>query len=198
MRTISLHQPHASAIPLLAKGVETRGWPYPPYRGPLAIHAAKRCVRRELQAYRQIPCWQAALAGTALMAETEPDYATCLPFGAIVAVCEVVDCRPHGSFTLEEIRTRRTRPGLAPELFWTEEDMGLWDLGRFGWVLANVRALAEPLPWKGSQGFFDVPDELILSRLSQEPGEVPVKKPLASGETEARMPSEQQKELQLA
>jgi hypothetical protein len=41
MRALSLWQPHAQAIALGLKPWETRDWPTR-YRGPLAIHGAKR------------------------------------------------------------------------------------------------------------------------------------------------------------
>lgn len=42
MKALSLHQPWASAIALGLKHLETRSWATS-YRGPLAIHAARRC-----------------------------------------------------------------------------------------------------------------------------------------------------------
>jgi hypothetical protein len=85
-----------------------------------------------------------------------------LPFGAIVAVCNLVDCRPTGSFTQQELDTKRFQPGETGDLdSWTERMMGNFDLGRFGWVLKDVKPLPQPIPFKGKQGFFEVPDALI-------------------------------------
>jgi hypothetical protein len=75
MRAITLWQPWASAVALGLKRVETRSWKTP-YRGPLAIHAAK--------------CWRPI--------QREKFKATCipigngLPFGSIVATCTMVAC----------------------------------------------------------------------------------------------------------
>jgi len=33
--------------------------------------------------------------------------------------------------------------------------MGDFGLGRFGWVLANIKALDDPIPLKGMQGLFE-------------------------------------------
>jgi len=41
VKALSLWQPHAHAIALGLKPYETRDWPTK-YRGPLAVHAAKR------------------------------------------------------------------------------------------------------------------------------------------------------------
>lgn len=168
MRAISLHQPHASAVALLSKLNETRGWATE-YRGPLLIHAALRCVVSELQHIRVTPCWRGALAGTPLIEDETPNYKTCLPFGAIIAVCNLVDCRPTGSFTLAELRTPRVLPkseggGLRA---WTEEDMGNFALGRFGWALRDVHAFKTPIPYKGCQRFFDVPECVFKDALPE-------------------------------
>ena len=42
--------------------------------------------------------------------------------------------------------------------------MGNYDLGRYVWIFKNVRALTEPIPFKGAQGFFNVPDELLAGK----------------------------------
>ena len=162
MRAISLWQPWATAIALGAKRIETRSWPTN-HRGAVAIHAAKRCRKGELLHFQCCWNWQGALGlpgfGKARLLEM-------LPFGAIVAVCDLVTCSPIESFTLEEIRTERLPPkgsfdGYEHNYKWTEEQLGDFSSGRFGWVLANVRPLSEPLPYCGSQGFFHVDDDLL-------------------------------------
>lgn len=89
-----------------------------------------------------------------------------LPLGALVCVADLVDCRPTGSFTLAEITgPRRHKGATTPGYEWTEQQMGDFSAGRFGWVLENVRPFLAPIPFKGAQGFFQVPDELILEGL---------------------------------
>lgn len=170
MKGISLWQPWASAIALGAKRVETRSWSTK-YRGPLAIHAAKRCNVNELIGISSTWSWCGALNHK--MGATEKLWEK-LPFGAIVAVAQLVDCRPTDTFTLGEIDQWRLPPDEVmppkrnwadedrPSLYaWTERYMGDFSLGRFGWVLSDVRALAEPIPFKAKQGFFEVPEELL-------------------------------------
>lgn len=164
MRAISLWQPWASAIALGAKRIETRDWPTH-VRGQIAIHAAKRKVQHEWIEHGCSYNWCAAL-DHAMGAEVRLEDK--LPFGAIVAVCELVDCKPTGAFTLQEVEDRRTRR-FGSIYTWTERQMGNFALGRYGWVLANVRALATPIPFKAKQGFFEVPDELIDAALSSAP-----------------------------
>lgn len=159
MRAISLWQPWATAIALGAKRVETRDWPTN-YRGPLAIHAAQRCVKSELDAIRNESCWQGALKPL-LHGHDKPLWET-LPFGAIVAVCVLGNCQATDEFRLADINQVRTPSGSeADPRAWRERDMGNFSLGRFGWVLMNVAPLSQPLPVKGKQGFFNVPDEQL-------------------------------------
>lgn len=161
MGAISLWQPWASAVALGAKRVETRHWPTD-YRRPLAIHAAKRRVLRELIHYGSIWQWQGAFYSLRGPEGAWVEFEEALPFGAIVAVCTLSDCRPTDSFTVSELDTPRSPEGVTLEHYaWTERMMGDFSLGRFGWVLTDIRPLPEPVPFVGRQGFFNVPDELL-------------------------------------
>ncbi len=56
-------------------------------------------------------------------------------FGAILGEVDIIDCvTHHGS---------------------------KWFFGPYGFVLANPVPFAEPVPYKGQLGFFDVPDEIV-------------------------------------
>ncbi len=69
-----------------------------------------------------------------------------LPLRAVVGMVEVVDCRP--------LTTADAEAGLFLEL--TEEDCeGLW-----AWVLSEPLELIEPLPAKGYQNFWNMPDDV--------------------------------------
>lgn len=145
MKAISLWQPWASLIASGAKKIETRSW-YTSYRGPLVIHASKRRVKSELIELSEDANYIAALG-------VEPHEAyqklMDLPLGAIVAVVNMTGC-----YSVEMLKPST---GFGGE-YW----LGNYDFGRYGWVLEGVKPLAEPIPFKGQQGFFDVPDELML------------------------------------
>jgi hypothetical protein len=148
-------------LALLAKRVETRGWSTK-YRGPLAIHAPKRCRISELISYACSWSWCGALAATGLRMGGDQKLDEILPFGAVIAVAELVDVRSTESFTVGEIETPRQPQLDAGHLYqWTERQMGDFGPGRFGWILENVRALPAPMPFNGHQGFFEVPDALL-------------------------------------
>ena len=160
MKALSLWQPWASAIALGAKRIETRSWATR-HRGPIAIHAAKRCVKSELIVSGS---WGAALN---FRYDDDPLWET-LPFGALVAVADLVDCRPTGSFTLDELETPRSRDSFHST--WNERMWGDYSLGRFGWILENIRALQTPIPYRGRQGLFDLDPETATRCLAQLEG----------------------------
>ena len=153
MKAISLWQPWASAIACNAKRIETRHWPTN-YRGPLLIHAAKRMHAGELYLYERTHCWKGALMP--ILEGTRGNLKAALPFGAIVAVATLVDCQRTTSLTVG-IDIKHTRGGKT----WTERDMGDFTPGRFGWILDHIRPLKTPLPFRGAQGLFDVPDSVL-------------------------------------
>ena len=160
MKALSLHQPWASLIALGAKRIETRSWSTR-YRGPLAIHAAKRRIVNELIYFGS--CWNFCGALGRRMGDQAPLYEA-LPFGAVIAVCELVDCRPTDSFTVGEL-DRRRKPANMPhaDLYqWSERGFGDFKPGRYGWVLDNICALPEPIFYRGRQGLFNV--DLPLAR----------------------------------
>jgi activating signal cointegrator 1 len=160
MRAISLWQPWASAVAFGSKQIETRHWATA-YRGPLAIHAAKRRIKGELMDYEAQGKWKGALRKAENRGGAYRLYDT-LPFGAIVAVVLLVDCKPTNRFTVAELDTPRRPGGETTEIYdWTERQMGDFSPGRFGWECENIYRLPEPIPFKGAQGFFNIPDELL-------------------------------------
>ncbi|MCW5648386.1 MAG: ASCH domain-containing protein [Ramlibacter sp.] len=165
MRAISLWQPWATAAALGSKRVETRHWATA-YRGPLLIHAAKRCNKTEMRVYGEQPAWRNALR---LDGNAGPLWEA-LPLGAVVAVCNLIDCRPSETFTAAVLDEQRWHdPDRDP---FTERMMGNFEPQRYGWVLADVHALREPIPYKGGQSFFDVPRALVAEDLARWEGNV--------------------------
>jgi hypothetical protein len=170
MKALSLWQPWASPCVTGAKGIETRGWPTR-YRGPLLIHAAKRFDPSEISELATQPLWSGALwdaVGGRSIEGMGDELRQLLPFGALLGVVELVDCRPVESFPHDEIGAIR-RPAskvASARYFWTERDMGNYAPGRFGWVLASPRRFATPIPYRGAQGLFDVPADVVAAALA--------------------------------
>lgn len=157
MKAISLWQPWASALALGSKRNETRGWATS-YRGPLAIHAAKRKHLLELRGLVGSPQWWGALYGDSRIDEVIEQ----LPFGAVVAVVDLVDCIPVEEILPGTIDQPMSMTHVDTEFQWTERQMGDFSPGRFAWLLCNLRALKKPVPFLGRQGFFNVPDSLLV------------------------------------
>lgn len=138
---ISLWQPWASLLVNGAKIHETRGW-LTKHRGPLIVHAAKRSIPADVGLGVEAVCrriWgQAWRAG--------------MPSGALIGIVDIVNCIP----------AERVYPGGA--LTFTEMDneaCGDFSAGRFAWRAENPRALPKPIPFKGRQGFFRVPADVL-------------------------------------
>ena len=148
MKALSLWEPWASAIALGLKRCETRHWPTF-YRGPLAIHAAKSKAGREdyesLRELGQLPDWF-------------PRWGD-LPFGSILCVGTLI--KVGRTESIVAAYNAADCPAAARGVWEMERWLGNYTPGRYGWLLDNVRKLPEPIPFKGAQGLFEVPDELV-------------------------------------
>lgn len=148
---ISLWQPWASLCVWDEKQFETRHW-QTPYRGILAIHAAKRFTADE-----RITC-RLPYFGEALLRNGINTDLSNLPLGAIV-----------GSVILTKIwKTESLTGGMFGDFCLTdkEETFGNYDFGRFAWKLENPVSLQEPISLRGQQGLWTAPAEvrdLIIS-----------------------------------
>lgn len=134
MRAISLHQPWASLVAHGLKRFETRSWTTS-YRGPLAIHAAKRkVVIDELNAIIEEALYDAGYR-----------YLPQLPYGCIVCTCELVAvCSTNNVKHLPAFK----------QIAETELYFGDYSPGRFAWQLDNVQ-IVDNIPARGSQGFWE-------------------------------------------
>lgn len=140
MRALSLLQPWASLVEVGAKKIETRSWKTS-YRGTLLIHASMS--RKRLGVLTMYPWLGKPLVAAGYRAEDS------VPFGAVVAVCDLVDCVPI---------TKNLWPlDLSPQ----EEEYGDYSAGRFAWKLANVRRLKKPIPYKGALGLWRPGGDLV-------------------------------------
>lgn len=161
MLCISLWEPFATAIALDAKRIETRHW-HTSYRGPLAIHAAKRCNKSELRELQACNNWRGVFMPLVIKAGGSANLIDLLNFGNIVAIVEMYDCQPTENISGSMLDYPHRPDGLSNDRYdWTERQMGDFSIGRYGWMLRNVRALPRPIPYKGKQGFFNVPDKLL-------------------------------------
>lgn len=139
MKAVPLWQPWASLVAVGAKRVETRHWPAPGYLvgRRIAIHATK--TRDWLHMCDEEP-FNEYLGGQAPR----------LPLGAVIATVVLDRCREITYEKALELEERN----------WHEFAFGNYEPGRFAWVLRDVEAI-DPIPFRGSQGIFEVPDHLL-------------------------------------
>ena len=127
MKAISLWQPWATAIAFGVKKYETRHWSTP-YRGLLAIHAAKHIMDKETRLF-------------AMTERTLGRLPARIPFGAMLCIVELVSVEPTEEVAL--------RVGAIERMY------GDYTPGRFAWRLRLLEVFNEPIACKGHQGFFD-------------------------------------------
>lgn len=149
MKALTLTQPWATLVAMGAKTVETRGWSTK-YRGVIAIHAAKgfpawaKDVAQNTRVFRDALGWPNPPEGTPLTQEWIDEIARrlrALPLGKVIATAVVIDC-----FSTD---------GKIPPLSDRELAFGNYAPGRSGWILEDVRPLAEPIPAKGALSLWE-------------------------------------------
>ena len=148
MKAITIWQPWASLAAIKKKRYETRSWATR-YRGPIAIHAAKRPFDPMDFAIFD-PHFAEAMTEAFKEAEMSVHL---LPFGCIIATAELVDCHrirvdPKSyQVALYDSCGNQTSVSISSK----EILFGDWTPGRFAWDFKNVVMLPEPVPAKGGQ-----------------------------------------------
>lgn len=140
MKAISLWQPWAT-LWLLSnpdeKIFETRHW-YTSHRGPLLVHAAKKRDGEVRDALAGGPLVSALLRHGFRADDEEGRH---LAFGALIGCVDLIGVRRTENVDVSE----------------RERSAGNWQPGRYAWERGPKPLLFEtPIPWKGSQGFFEV------------------------------------------
>jgi activating signal cointegrator 1 len=145
MRAISLWQPWATLLISGVKKIETRDWPLR-YNGWLAIHAAKKWDRQIEQA-----CLEPGLREAIVAADPHGRFAPQhWSRGAIVGMVNITKVVKYED-SLRHKLALTTR----------ERACGLYEPGRWLWICNTAIAFKEPVPWKGSQGLFEVDEHAL-------------------------------------
>lgn len=150
MKAISLWQPWASLWACTnRKKHETRHWPTN-RRGWLLVHAAKIKVcsalekslddAHDLRRYQEI-----------LIDEWGGHWAQDLPHGAIVGAVYLADV----------IRTEDVRHDLSRWGDIEDRLLGNFASGRYAWLKSDRVRFEHPIPYKGRQQLFEIPDEVV-------------------------------------
>ncbi len=144
MKAVSLWQPWATAAltPDL-KQHETRSWAAPAklIGQRIAIHASKTSEGCD-------DC--SLLVDRAMAWKFGDDWMDTLPRGALLGTAILSDCRQMGQLL----------DGAEPA---HENDrlFGDWEPGRWAWRLTDIEVAPAPIPWRGEQGVFAVPDDVF-------------------------------------
>lgn len=131
MKALSLWQPWATLVAIGAKGWETRSW-FMKHRGPLAIHAAKKCDDENMSYCLEEP-FRSVLAAAGY------DKIGEFPLGCVLCTVDVARC-------LDTLDARRQ--GLISE---QERAFGDYSAQRYCSELVNLKRLEEPIPARGGQ-----------------------------------------------
>jgi hypothetical protein len=149
---LTVHQPWAWAICHAGKNLENRGWAPPPnvLGHHLAIHAGKHV---DADAYARLQRDRPALWKRPPLPPPEE-----ITLGAIVAVAKVVGAilveGAVDGLNLDPVRT------LGAVTMKQARDIvgSQWALGEWLWVLDEVVALPRPVPCRGAQKIWIVPE----------------------------------------
>jgi hypothetical protein len=139
MKAISLWQPWASLWCSKRKVHETRHWRCS-HRGWLLVHAAKRFETVDLDDRLRL----------ILDHEFGDKWARELPTGALIGMVNVIDCLPTQTLTGDAAASDDDR------------ECGDFGPGRFAWKRDEFRRFNQPIPYRGRQGFFNVPADTLL------------------------------------
>ena len=132
MRVLSLQEPWARLVKEEVKQIETRSWKTN-YRGELYIHASKKVLtKKEHNVYA---------VQLALLKEPITNY------GCIIARCTLEDCILMTEEFISEIKNNKS-----------EYLCGEYQVGRYAWILKDIKPLKKPIPAKGSLGIWNYND----------------------------------------
>lgn len=141
-KAISLWQPWASLWCSPAKVHETRHWPTS-VSGIILVHAAKR----KLDDFGGDPL------GDICAKYFGEQWRSTMPRGVLIGAVRLVGCLPTAKMPIGHSSTEDYECGdFAPD--------------RFAWRRADFQTFAEPIPYRGSQGFFEVLDDLVSGQLA--------------------------------
>ena len=159
IRVITLYQPWATLLAYGIKQNETRPKPttHTAEKGIYLIHAAKKWTKEQSDLCLTEP-FKSNLENLGYPASLESHYASVngldgivFPLGQIIGSFEVKKCEQvvakttNGEAVFEGIENTIT----IPELHY-----GNYSVGRYIWFGQNHQILQNPIPYKGSQGYY--------------------------------------------
>lgn len=173
MKALTLWQPWASLIALGHKTIETRSWPARKslIGQRIAIHAATRTAGWGRRGTRtDIGPFEVEYDASGLLLRGPIMWPYRLPLGAVVGTAVLADCVQM----VAEFWWHDMPPGVLLVTqtcleYWGKGDneahmlidytdqrpFGLFEPGRWAWLLTDVERFAEPIPARGAQGLWN-------------------------------------------
>ena len=131
MKVVSIIEPWASLIKENVKYIETRSWKTN-YRGKIYIHASLKKVPKKDERINNL---------ITLLKDKDFKY------GHIIAEATLVDCIYMDEEFISKIKNNNQ-----------EYICGEYSIGRYAWVLEDIKELSKPIPAKGSLGIWNYND----------------------------------------
>lgn len=131
MKVVSIIEPWASLIKEKVKYIETRSWKTN-YRGKIYIHASLKKVPKKDERINNL-----------INLLKDKDF----KYGHIIAEATLVDCIYMDEEFISKIKNNNQ-----------EYICGEYSLGRYAWILEDIKELERPIPAKGSLGIWNYND----------------------------------------
>ena len=128
MKVLSLTEPYATIIKEGKKTIETRSWKTS-YRGKLYIHASSTKIPKEYKNNKE------------LMSLVDINN---LNYGYIICSCDLVDCIEMTKEFIENVKQNKN-----------EDISGVYEKGRYAWILKNIEIIENPIKAKGHLGIWN-------------------------------------------
>ena len=137
MKVLSMQEPYATLIALGHKKIETRSWKTT-YRGEILIHAS---VSKKF-----------------LKSITNPEVLDLikdidLNYGMIICEAKLIDCVEMTKDYLEQIKKDKK-----------ENLLGIYEEGRYAWLLDEIKPLETKIPIKGKLGLWEYKNNLSTKK----------------------------------
>ena len=128
MKVLSITEPYATLIKDGIKKIETRSWKTN-YRGKLYIHASSTKIPKKYKDNKDVMN----------LVNLEK-----LNYGKIICSCDLIDCVEMTPEFINDIKKNKN-----------EFKTGIYEVGRYAWILDNVKVLKNPIQKKGKLGIWN-------------------------------------------
>ena len=141
MKVLSLTEPYATLIKEKTKRIETRSWKTS-YRGELYIHASNTKIPKKYRENQEL-----------MSLVKNKDY----PYGQIICKAKLVDCIKMTKDWIEKIKKENKKEYLS----------GIYEEGRYAWILEDIEILNHPIYAKGSLNVWTFNEESMKGQLEE-------------------------------